>query len=120
MAILAEYYINIGGTLGDTGAVRYGFRAPTDAYDNIGAELGVVEVKDTDNGILFGANFPKPIKVRIRYRIGTGDSVRKRSVTRFCDPSKVEGVTFGRKLNGLKIKVRGTEYDIDQATIVNG
>lgn len=120
MAILAEYYINIGGTLGDAGAVRFGFRAPTDAYDNIAADLGVKEVSDTETGIMFGANFPRPVRVRIRYRIGSGNSVVKRSVTRFCDPSRVEGVTFGRALNGKKVKVRGQEFDIDQVTIVNG
>jgi hypothetical protein len=108
------YYINLGGSVGNAGALRYAWRTPKGSYDNIAKALGAVKAKDTDKGLIFGANSPKPVQVSISYQI---DSNRTGNTIRFCEPDKVNSVTTGGALNGKKIKVRGKEYQIDQVTI---
>jgi hypothetical protein len=121
---LRRYYINLGGTVGDIGAIRWGFRAPKDVYKNIGGDLGVFQVQDNDrSGIVYGANNPRPVRVRIRYldaQPGGGEQNDiLRSVVRFCEPDKLNDVLFG-SINGKKVFVNGVdkEFDIESVTIV--
>lgn len=111
------YYINIGGGVGNVGAFKYAWKAPKDSYDGIAAELGVKKANDNEPGLIYGANSPKPAKVRINYKVGTGANSSTRSVTRFCEPDQVSAVTTGGKLNNKKIKIRGKTFDIDSVTI---
>ena len=124
---LQRHFINLGGGLANLGAIRWGFRAPKDTYKNVAAGLGVNLVDDTNRtGIVYGANQPRPVRVRVMYKAanaggGTGNDVA-RGVRRFCEPDKLNEVLFG-SLNGQKIFVvdmddgGGTEYDIDNVTI---
>lgn len=118
----AKFYVRIGGALGDAGESKFGFRAPADSYDNIKDELGVVKLDNNNSarGVLFGANYPKPPRVRINYRdsnLGggaTNDVLG--SAKRYCDPDKLGGVLNG-SLNDAKIKVNSTEYTVDSVSI---
>lgn len=124
MAKLKRYYVNIGGSVADLGAVKFGFRAPDYAYDDIGAGLGVVEIADNNrSGVIYGANSPRPVKVRIQFTrgglSGIGDS--SGSVVRFCEPDKLNDVLFG-SLNGKTVKTRDSllGHAIDNVTIKGG
>ncbi|MEM8603775.1 MAG: hypothetical protein AAGF24_08065 [Cyanobacteria bacterium P01_H01_bin.121] len=118
----AKFYVRIGGALGDVGEAKFGFRAPADAYDGIGDELGVTKLTNNSSarGVLFGANYPKPPKVRISYRdsnLGggaTNDVLG--SAFRYCDPDKLGAILNG-SLNDAKIKVNGKEYSVDSVSI---
>ena len=110
----AAYFVKLGGALGDIGESKFGFYAPDDAYDDIGDELGVkkLETNDDRKGVLFGANFPKPPKVRINYSDFElfGDD-RGRSCLRYCDPDKIGQVLNG-SINDKKVTVRGASAKI--------
>lgn len=128
---LQRAYINLGGTVANIAAIRWGFRHPAGAYTGIAAGLGVNLVTDADSsGIVYGANAPKPVRVRITYKVaaaggggagGTANDV-SRSVRRLCEPDKLNSVLFGG-LNAAKVNVVDlddggtTEYDIDNVTL---
>lgn len=114
---MARYYVKIGGAVGDVGEIKFGFYAPDTAYDNIGDELGVKKIRDSRDakGIVFGANSPKPPRVRITYLDKNIGADATRSVTRYCDPDKVGRVLNG-SINDKKIKVRGTNFNIQSVS----
>ena len=124
---LQRYFINLGGGAANLAAIRWGFRAPKDTYKNVATGLGVNLVDDANRtGIVYGANQPRPVRVRIMYKAantggGTGNDVA-RGVKRFCEPDKLNEVLFG-SLNGQNVFVvdmddgGGTEYPIDNVTI---
>lgn len=115
----AVHYCNLGGGVGNVGAVRYGWKCGEDKYDNIASGLGVVKATDKVQGVLFGANFPKPTVVRINYQADeSGGDKRGGSATRFCEPDKLGGVLVGGNLNGVKIKIRGTEREINSVSTI--
>jgi hypothetical protein len=114
--------------------LNVGFRAPKHAYDNIGSAMGVVTADDSTQGVVYGANSPKPAKVRISYKKGlisaiTGDtgnaltellgSQLSGSATRWCEPDKIGDVTVGKALNKQTVRVGLFEYEIDEVTIKN-
>lgn len=111
---MAKYYINAGrGATG--GGVRLGFYANNTAYDGIGQQLGVVKIRGrVPTNIVFGANSPRPMKVRITYlirRLGNGND-ETGSTIRFCDASRYERIR-GSALSGrARIRVRGNRYRI--------
>jgi hypothetical protein len=124
MASLKRHFINLGGTAGNLGAIRFGFRAPDYAYDDIASGLGVTEVKDNDRtGIVYGCNQPRPVKVRITFTRGGLSGLGKSSgtVVRFCEPDKLNDVLFG-SLNGKTVKTGSTitGHSIDNVTIKGG
>lgn len=97
MAKSKKFFVRIGGAVGDVGEIKYGFRAPERAYEDIKDELGVTELSDNASarGVAFGINSPKPPKVRlsgIDPELGDDEPI---SAVRFCDPDKL-----GRVLNG--------------------
>ena len=114
MAYNLSFYINLGGSIANVGAVRYGFRAPALAYDNIGDTMGVVKVDASTQWVMYGANSPRPSKVRIVYQKST---TIKRSTTRFCEPDKIGDVTVGQLLGGKQVFVSATAYPVLAATI---
>ncbi len=120
---MAIYTVNLGGTIGDIGAIRYGFNAPDDAYKNIGAGLGVTKRKDTDTGVVFGCNRPKPAQVRITFKKSAASAVigksNRGSAVRMCEPDKIGEVTLGGTINGKKIRVGAFDYEIDNVSIKN-
>ena len=110
------YYIKIGSGIG--GAIvpfKYAFRAPEDAYKGLEAALGVFKAKENEGGLVYGANSPKPARVRINFEGGG-------STTRFCDPGKLEGVTIGGKLNKKTVNIsqRFRNKKISSVTAVQG
>jgi hypothetical protein len=108
------WVIPLGGTVGDVGALQYAFRSKKGAYKNIADGLGVKAAKDTDKGLIFGCNSPRPAEVRIHY---IGADGAPKSTIRFCQPDNLNGVTTGGTLNGKKITVAKTEYSIFNVTI---
>lgn len=121
---MRRYFINLGGGQANVGAIRWGFRAPQNVYKNIGGDLGVTEVTDAErSGIVYGANQPRPARVRIAYldaETGGGETNDKvRTVVRFCDPDALGDVLFG-SINGKKVFVNGDdlEYDIENVTLL--
>ncbi|MDZ8136324.1 MAG: hypothetical protein RM049_13610 [Nostoc sp. DedQUE04] len=108
------YFINLGGSVGNIGAMRFAWRGKKNLYKNIADGLGVVLAKDTDSGLMFGANNPRPAQVRIGYTDANGNS---KSTIRFCEPDKIGDVTTGGKLNGKKVWVAGKEYNINNVAI---
>jgi hypothetical protein len=114
MAAAEYFYCRIGGAVGDVGEAKFGFSAPKDAYDDIADELGVVKLGENADrrGVLFGANYPRPPRVRINYVIdATGNDARTRSTIRFCDPDKVGRVLNG-SINDKTVTVRSKAYKI--------
>lgn len=119
---MAAYFCSIGGSVGDVGEIKFGFYAPNDAYKNIGDELGITKLdgeggltESDQRSIVFGANRPRPPKIRISYKIpnlggGTGNDLI-RSVTRYCNPDKLGAVLNG-SIRDKQINVDGTDYDI--------
>jgi hypothetical protein len=110
------YYIKIGSGIG--GAIapfKYAFRAPDDAYKGLETALGVVKAKEAEGGLVYGANSPKPARVRINFEGGG-------STTRFCDPSKLEGATIGGKLNRKTVNIsqRFRNKKISSVTCIQG
>lgn len=110
------YYIKVGAGLG--GAIapfKYAFRAPDDAYKGLESALGVIKAKEGEGGLVYGANSPKPARVRINFEGGG-------STTRFCDPGKVEKVTIGGALNRKTVNIsdRFRNKKISSVTSVQG
>ena len=119
MARNAKYYVRIGGAVGDIGESRFGFQAPENAYDGIGDELGVVKITDNASarGILFGANYPKPPRVRLSGTDPSGLLPDKNvSAVRYCDPDKVGRVLNG-SLNDAVCTTRGGQFQVNQASM---
>ncbi len=120
---MAVYTINLGGEIADVGSIRYGFHAPDDAYKSIASAMGVTKRKDTDKGIVYGCNSPKPTKVRINFKKSAASAVigksNRGSTIRFCEPDKVGSLTLGGAINGKKVKVGLFEYDIDSVMLKN-
>ena len=111
------YYCKIGGAIADVGEIKFGFTAPDYAYDNIGDDMGIIDLSGSADrrGIVFGANYPRPPRIRVTYKVtalggGTGNDVNRGAI-RYCDPDKVGQVLNGA-LNDKKVKVRNTEYSV--------
>lgn len=101
-----RYYIKMSdGTLGDgNGGFKYAFWALDKAYDGVASGLGVKVASNTEKGLVFGANSPKPVVIYF-------DLDNGRTARRFCDPQKVNSVLNGslngKTLNGGLLGVGG-------------
>lgn len=115
---MAKYYVKIGGAVGDVGEIKYGFHAPSSAYQGVADELGVVALTDNDSarGVAFGINSPKPPRVRLSGPIQGGLNGVSGSVIRFCDPDKVGQVLNG-SLNNATVQSGDRTIQINQATM---
>lgn len=126
---LRRYFINLGGGVADVGAIKWGFRAPKNAYKNIASGLGVTEVKDNNTaGITYGANKPVPARVNIYYidaQAGGADGGEAndiiRKAVRYCEYDKLNQVLFG-SINGKKIYIPQVEkeFNIESTNLING
>lgn len=120
--VFAKYYVTLGGAIGDVGETKYGFRAPDDAYDSILKDLGVVKLdqKKAAKGVLFGANYPKPPRVKINaYHANLGGGSTndvKQTARRFCDPDKL-GRVLADQLKGKTVTISGKAYRIESVSI---
>lgn len=114
----AKYYCRIGGAVGDIGEARFGFRAPDYAYDGIADELGITKLTDNASarGVLFGANYPKPPRVRLSGVDPNLGEDKRVSAVRYCDPDKLGRVLNG-SLNDATCKTRNSEFLIDQVSM---
>ena len=127
MAKLQRHYINLGGGVGNLGAIKFGFKAPEFAYDAIKLSLGVIEIADTNRtGVVYGVNSPRPVKVRISFTRGEGNlgsvGTSSGSVIRFCEPDKLNAVLFG-SMGSLKIKTgpgMAVGHNINGVTVKGG
>ena len=118
----SKYYVRIGGAVADIGEAKFGFSAPDYAYDNIGDELGVIKISDNNSarGILFGANYPKPPRVRLssidpNSGGGQANDLNK-SAVRYCDPDKLGQVLNG-SLNDAVCQTRGGDFLVNQVSM---
>jgi hypothetical protein len=111
------YWVPLGGGFGNAGSVRYAWMGRKNLYKNIAGDLGVVEGKDTDEGLVYGCNSPNPAKVRIYYRDSSGNS---KSTVRFCQPDNINKATTGGALKGKKVWTAGKEYPIYKCELITG
>ncbi|NET03080.1 MAG: hypothetical protein F6K61_21545 [Sphaerospermopsis sp. SIO1G1] len=107
MATYQDHYITVNSK---GGSFKYAWRAPKGSYGTLAKDLGVTVAKANEQGLVFGANSPKPVEVVISfYKKGrTGETG---STRRFCDHEKLPSVLTGG-LKGKKIKVGDKSYTI--------
>ncbi len=87
-----------------TGAFKLAWRAPIDAYPKeIAAQLGITAVDEAkpEPGLVFGANSPRPARVRINVQKSQGKSS---SYTLFANPQKIPALINGNVLKGKTFK----------------
>ncbi len=83
-----------------TGAFKLAWRAPIETYPKeIAAQLGVTAVDEAkpEPGLVFGANSPRPARVRINVQKSQGQSS---SYTLFANPQKIPALINGNVLKG--------------------
>lgn len=81
---------------------KFAWRAPEDAYPNdVAKELGVVKATNSEVGLIYGMNNPRPVRVRINVKLKQGES---KSVVLFCSPAKISGLLIGNTLRGKNFK----------------
>lgn len=85
-----RYYIQLGG-------INYGFAVPKDSYKGLETTLGVKKVTGSTKNVVYGANSPKPPRVRIRTEKG-------KTYTRFIDDSKIKSAIIDSGLKGKTFK----------------
>lgn len=128
---LERNYINLGGSLANIGAIRWGFKCAPGIYENLRGFLGVTGIADNDQGgVVYGCNTPRPVRVAIAFKRGniggggaggTGND-KLGKVRRFCEPDLLNNVLFG-SANGAKVRVLNpasgetSEHDIDNVTL---
>ena len=110
-------FINLGSGLGGAVApIKYAWRTNNDAPSKaIRDALGIKVAKENEKALVYGANSPKPARVRINFEGGG-------STQSFCDPSKLENVTYGGAINKKKWDVKGRFFDrkISSVTSIQG
>ncbi|KGF71619.1 hypothetical protein DO97_17460 [Neosynechococcus sphagnicola sy1] len=97
-SVTTVWYCDLGGSLANAGSIRFAWRAKEDKYKDIAKALGVTKSKDTDKGLVFGANSPRPARVRINL----GGSTKKSSIIRFAQIDNLNDLVTGGSLNGKK------------------
>ena len=101
------YYIEYDG------GGKYAWEAEEDKYKDIAATLGIKKASNTTKSLFFGANKPKPPRIRLNFEDGgVGGNVCRGSQLVFCAPGKIDEATAqgkltGKKSNGFKIKSAG-------------
>lgn len=101
------YVVDLGGGLAGANKVKYAWRAKKGTYPNdIMKGLGVRVAKDTEDGLIFGCNTPKPLRVRVNFSNGKSRKL-------FADPAKAEDLMVKGTLNGKKID----GFNINSVTI---
>ena len=102
------FYIPMSRSDGDgekakkSDVLQLAWRAPVSSYPKeVAQKLGVVAVGDDESepGLIFGSNSPRPARVRINIKLSQGNSF---SVTRFANPEKIGALTVNNSLKGTK------------------
>lgn len=99
---LTTWYIEIGD-------VKYAWRAENDKYKDIAAACGIKKADDKTNNLVFGANIPKPVRVRLNFKPGIAGNLGTDPSSQiiFCDSTKLDSVLgkglAGKKSNGRTI-----------------
>lgn len=90
------YYIKIG-------EVKYAWRAEEDKYKNIAKKCGIIKAKDKEANLVFGANQPKPPRLRLNFKKGIAGNLGadQGSQIIFCSAANLNAC-LGKGLAGLK------------------
>ena len=84
----------------DMGKWNYAWKAPEEKYKDIASIIGVKRITDNTQDLVWGANKPKPMRVRLNFE-APSRGARAGSQTIFVSPSKLDDI-FSGKLNGKK------------------
>lgn len=106
------YYVPMSQSVGKgdnnrsqgTGAFKIAWRAPIDSYPkDVAKELGVIaeDAKKPTPGLVFGANSPRPARVRINVKKSQGKSS---SYILFANPGNIPRLINGNVLKGKSFK----------------
>lgn len=122
---MAKVTVKIGGAVADAGEIRYGWNTNPKNYEGLDDELGISELDKDEaaKNVVFGANKPKPPRVRISYGKkvtvnGVETLERKGSRTIYCDPDKV-GRILGGSMRGKAIQVKKAGGGWEQQEIID-
>lgn len=98
------YYIEYDG------GGKYAWEAEESKYKEIASIAGIKKATSSTKSMFFGANSPKPPRVRLNFEEGgVGGNVCRGSQMIFIAPDKLDDVVVknklqGKKSNGFKIK----------------
>jgi hypothetical protein len=86
------YYIKLGRNIPGFG-VKYAWNGRSSDYAGVAKEFGVETAKAKEDGLIFGANNPKPSRVRVYTENG-------KTYLRWCDTGLVDSLTLRGNANG--------------------
>ncbi|TAE54904.1 MAG: hypothetical protein EAZ76_07995 [Nostocales cyanobacterium] len=110
MADAVVQYIEMKG---GGSSFKYAWHAVS--YGSIAAKLGIKVAKPTEQGLVFGANSPKPPEIRISY-YKQGNKGDTGSTTRFCALDKLDDVLNG-SIRGQQIKIGTKSFVIANVSL---
>lgn len=90
------YYINMTGGGSNW---KYAWNAKTEKYDNIAAGLGITATQPDEQGMVFGANNPKPAVIRLNLEDPNTNEAAGSQIV-MCSDADFAAVKAG-SLNGL-------------------
>jgi hypothetical protein len=97
--------------------IKYAWRVAGDTLSGskVRAALGIIKAKEGEKDLVFGANSPKPAKVRINFEGGG-------STESFCSPDKLTDVTVNGTMNKMTWDVEGKfkNKKISSVTAIQG
>lgn len=108
-----DLFITLTDSASDTGKggtkegtkVKFAWKGNKTAYpDEIAKELGVSVAKDNEPGLIFGMNRPRPARVYINVKSGSGGKSKNRAYFLFANPTKLGGLLIKNSLRGKKYR----------------
>ncbi|MBW4571597.1 MAG: hypothetical protein KME31_27345 [Tolypothrix carrinoi HA7290-LM1] len=116
-----DLFITLTDSASDTGKgggkentkVKFAWKGTKEAYpDEIAKELGVSIAKDNEPGLIFGMNRPRPARVYINVKTGSGGTAGKggksksnhRAYFLFANPAKLGTLLIKNSLRGKKYR----------------
>lgn len=96
----------------ETTKVKFAWKGTKEAYpDEIAKELGVTIAKDNEPGLIFGMNRPRPARVYINVKTGSGGAKaggksksNHRAYFLFANPAKLGTLLIKNSLKGKKYR----------------
>lgn len=85
----ATYFVDVSA---NGVSFKYAWHSTTEKYDTIAAAAGLTKAGNGEPGLVFGANKPKPPRVRLNFDDGTSQVI-------FCSPGEYFNI-LGGSLNG--------------------
>ena len=110
MADAVVHYIAMKG-----GGSNFKYAWHAVSYGSISNALGIKVASPSEQGLVFGANSPKPPEIRISY-FKKGNKGETGSTTRFCALDKLDDVLNG-SLRGKQIKIGTKSFVIANVTL---